>query len=705
MKRRDFLKTSGVAAMVLARPNAFLAALSGLRADEIEKRVQELLGKMTLDEKIAQMHGVVPGGKLGQLRDVFKPGTWNTPDNTRLDIPGFRCIDGPRGVGMGLATCFPVSMARGAAWDPDLEQRVGEIMGYEARTLGANAIMGPCINLLRHPSWGRAQETFGEDPVLLGAMGVGNVLGVQKHVMADAKHFAANSIEDTRFFVNVKMDERTLREIYLPHFKKCVDAGVASVMSAYNDLNGHLCGQNPHLITDILKNDWGFQGFVVSDWGQAVDNAVAAANAGLDLEMPTGAHFGEALKKAVQAGKVSEQTINAAVTRLLRQKLWFLTPDFQKGYDPGRVGGKEHAAVALEVARKGIVLLKNEKALLPLDRRSLKTIAVVGKKAGKAVLGDIGSSDVKPPYAVSPLAGIKDRAGQGIKVIFEDGLAGAKKAAKEADVVIVVAGLDYRDEGEGGMKIQPIMGDRFNLNLHRKDEKLIQEVAAANGRCIVVLEGGAAITVGAWKDQVPAILMAWYPGMEGGNALADIIFGEVNPSGKLPVVFPKSLADLPKFDNRSKEVEYDLWHGYRFQDRKGLQPEFAFGFGLSYTSYQYGNLKLSQKQIGKSGKLAVQVDVTNSGKAAGEEIVQLYISYSGSKVERAKKELKGFGKLALSPGETKTLALEVKAEDLAYYNMSANAWEVEELEYGVMVGPSSRPEDLILKDTFKVAGA
>jgi beta-glucosidase len=705
VKRRNFLKTTGAAAMVLAMPNAFLAALSGLNDDEIEQRVKELLGKMTLDEKIAQMHGVVPGGKVGELRDVVKPGTWNTPENKRLGIPGFKCIDGPRGVGMGLATCFPVTMARGATWDPDLERRVGEVMGYETRALGANVLLGTCINLLRHPSWGRAQETYGEDPVLLGRMGVGSVLGVQKHVMADAKHFAANSIEDTRFFVNVKMDERTLREMYLPHFKKCVDAGAATVMSAYNDLNGQLCGQNRHLITDILKNEWGFRGFVVSDWNMAVDDAVAAANAGLDLEMPTGAHFGDKLKQAVREGKVSEQTIDAAVTRLLRQKLRFITPDFEKGYDRSRVGGKEHAAVALEAARKGIVLLKNEKALLPLDRKSIKTIAVVGKKAGKAVLGDIGSSDVKPPHAVSPLAGIKDRAGAGIKVLFEEGPAGATKAAKEADVVIVVAGFDFHDEGEAFNKKLHIMGDRENLSLHAEDEKLIKEVAAANGRCIVVLEGGAAVTVGAWKDRVPAILMAWYPGMEGGNAIADIIFGDVNPSGKLPIVFPKSLADLPKFDNRSKEVEYDLWHGYRYQDRKGLQPEFPFGFGLSYTQYRYGNLKLSRKQIGKSGKLAVQVDVTNAGQVAGEEIVQLYVGYPGSKVERAAKELKGFGKLALSPGETKTLTLEVKAEDLAYYNMNNKGWEIEEIEYRVMVGPSSRPEDLALVDSFGVAGA
>jgi len=703
VKRREFLMTVGAGAAAMAMPGALWAALSGLSDDEIERQIKDLVGQMTLDEKLAQMHGEVNLRELARrMREGIRE-PWPTADNTRLGIPGLRCIDGPRGVGTGQPTCFPVGMARGATWDPILEEQVGSVMGYEARALGANVLLEPCINLLRHPSWGRAQETYGEDPYHLGVMAANNVQGVQKHLMACAKHFAANSIEISRFYVNVVMDERTLREIYLPHFKACVDAGVASVMSAYNDLNGYLCAENPHLLRDILKGDWGFQGFVVSDWSQATENAVAAAKGGLDLEMPTGEHFGASLKRAVKAGKVSEAVINEAVTRILRQKLKFIAPDFQAGYDRSRVASREHAEVALEVARKGIVLLKNEKSALPLDRDQVRKLAVVGGLADVGNIGDKGSSNVTPPYVITPLQGIQAKVGKSLEVIYEAGkdLGKAKEAAKAADAVVIVVGLTSEDEGEGGY----FYGDRSSLNLHKQDEKLIQAVVEANPRCIVVMEGGAAITVEAWQDQVPAILMAWYPGMEGGNAIAELLFGEVNPSGKLPCVFPKSMADLPRFQPRARKVHYDSYHGYRYQDRKGLEPAFPFGFGLSYTTYQYSNLRLDQKTIGKSGKLTMQVDVTNTGERAGEEVVQLYVGYHGSKVDRPVKELKGFGRVALQPGETKTVTLELRAQDLAYYNMNRNAWEVEEIEYLVSVGPSSRAEDLQLRETFRIAGA
>jgi len=526
--------------------------------------------------------------------------------------------------------------------------------------------------------------------------------------MACAKHFAANSIEISRFYVNVVMDERTLREIYLPHFQACVDAGVASVMSAYNDLNGYLCSENQHLLRDILKADWGFQGFVISDWSQGTENAVAAAKGGLDVEMPTGEHLGAALKRAVKAGKVSEAVINEAVTRIVRQKLKFLAGDTigmasPPGYDRSKVAGREHADVALEVARKGIVLLKNEKSLLPLDRNRIRKLAVVGGLADVGNIGDKGSSMVTPPYVITPLQGIQAKVGKSLEVIHESGknLGKAEQAAKAADAVVIVVGLTSEDEGEGGY----IYGDRSSLNLHKKDEKLIRAVVEANPRCIVVMEGGASITGEAWQDKVPAILMAWYPGMEGGTALAEILFGEVNPSGKLPCVFPKSMADLPRFQPRARKVHYDSYHGYRYQDRKGLEPAFPYGFGLSYTTYQYSNLRLDQKTVGPSGKLAVQADVTNTGSRAGEEVVQLYVGYQGSKVDRPIKDLKGFTRVELEPGQTKTVTLELPARALAYYDVDKKAWVVEETEYAVLVGPSARAEDLKLRDNFRIAGA
>lgn len=676
-----------------------IPALTGLNEDQIESKIAEILPKMTLDEKIEQMAGRISKSMpLRMIQEFTNPDTWDTPSNDRLGIPALKFIDGPRGVGKSKATCFPVSIARGATWAPELEKRIGSAIGYEARALDANAVCSPCINALRHPSWGRAQETYGEDPIHLGIMGLSHVVGMQEHVMACAKHFAANSIEESRFYVDVRMDERTLREIYLPHFKMCVDAGCATIMSAYNDLNGYLCAHNKHLLTDILKDEWGFDGLVVSDWGMAVRDAVEAANAGLDIEMPTAKHFGKKLKEAIRDGKVSEKTIDNAVKRIMRQKFRFISPDNMSGYGMSKVGGKEHASLALDVARKGIVLLKNEDSLLPLHHESIKTLAVIGKLADRANLGDKGSSNVKPPYAVTPLEGIKKRAGNSMKVVYDNGnnFLRARRIARDADTVIVVAGLTWLNEGEGAY----IYGDRKKLGLSKKYIKLIKAVAAENSRCVVVLEGGSAITMGEWKDRVPAILMAWYPGMEGGNAIADIIFGDVNPSAKLPIVFPKSAEQLHKFDSRARTAEYGYYHGYRYFDKIGLEPEFAFGFGLSYTKYKYGNLKLSKKKTGKSGTIAVQADITNTGKMAGEEIVQLYVGYNTSQINRPVKDLKGFTRVALQPGETKTVSFDLAAKDLAYYDMKSNDWVIEEIEYLVYVGSSSRNEDLHLSDSF-----
>ncbi len=706
MKGKSFGKVLGAVALMVLFTGTVFSALSGLGGQEIEQKVKDTLGKMTFDEKIAQMHGVVPLGRaVGLIGESLNPAladTWNTAENKRLGIPALRCIDGPRGVGKGWATAFPVSMSRGASWDPVLERRIGEAMGYEARAQNANVLLSPCINLLRHPSWGRAQETYGEDPLHLGVMGSAHIIGAQKYVMACAKHFAANNMEESRFFVNAVMDERTLREVYLPHFKMCVDAGVASVMSAYNDLNGFLAGQNKHLITDILKDDWGFKGFVVSDWENAVDDAVLAGNAGLDLEMPMGAHLGEPLKKAIEEGKVPAKNIDDSVARLLRMKYAFLTPDFTKGFDKSKVGGKGHAQIALEAAQKGTVLLKNDKNALPLDRGKIKTLVVIGKLANTKNIGDHGSSDVATSYAVTPLQGILSKAGTGIKVVYELGadLEKAKQAAQGADAVIIVAGMTWKDEGEGG----PGYGDRKDLNLHKDDEALIKAVAGVTDRLIVVLEAGAVITLESWKNDAEAIVMAWYPGMEGGNGLADLLFGDVNFSGKLPIVWGKSLDQYPPFDNKAREVKIDYYHGYRLFDKKGLEPSFPFGYGLSYTKYKYSNLKLDQKQIGKSGKVTASVDLANTGKMAGEEIVQLYVGSNGSKVDRPVKDLKAFTRVALKPGETKTVTLEVNAQDLAYWNMDKNGWEIEEIEYTVLVGPSSRANDLGLKGSFKISG-
>ncbi|MHC1592269.1 MAG: glycoside hydrolase family 3 C-terminal domain-containing protein [Candidatus Helarchaeales archaeon] len=677
-------------------------SFAGMNDDQIELKAREILDKMTIEEKLSQMSGdlsLLRGGIPMLIRYNKKP--IPAGEVKRLSIPPILFSDGPRGVVMGNSTCFPVSMARGATWDVALEERIGNVIGIEARAQGANFFGGVCINLLRHPSWGRAQETYGEDPFHVGMMGAALVRGTQKHVMACAKHYAANSMENARFKVNVLLDERTLREVYLPHFKKCVDEGVASIMSAYNKVNGHYCGQNEHLLRDILKNDWNFKGFVISDFVFGVRNGKEAVNAGLDIEMPFSWKMKPSkLNNLLKKGKITEEQINDSVLRILRQKIRFTRPQNPKIYSLDKVACEEHVQLALEAARKSMTLLKNENDLLPLDRKKVKRIAVIGRLARTPNIGDLGSSRVYPPHVVTPLEGIKKAAGNEIEITHHDGknLKQAINIAREADVVIIVAGFTHRDEGEF---VGRHGGDRTRLALRQKDEEMILEMATVNKNCIVVLEGGSAIIMERWKDKVPAILMAWYPGMEGGTAIADVIFGNFNPSGKLPLTFPSSLEQLPFFDKNAKSIRYEYYHGYKLLEKSGNEPAFPFGFGLSYTTYSYNNLLLSDETIKPDGSIIVKVDVTNSGNVAGEEIVQAYIGYKESLVERPLKELKGFYKIHLKPGETKTVTMTVNAKDLAYYDAENGRWEIEKIEHVLMVGPSSRTSELLTK-SFRI---
>lgn len=665
----------------------------------IEERVERILAQMTLEEKIDQMAG---DGDLFDLLLGYASKTWNTPDNERLRIPGFRFTDGPRGVMLGRSTCFPVPMARGATWDPALEFRLGKAMGLEARAQGANLYGSPCVNLLRHPGWGRAQETYGSDPFHVGLMGAALVQGLQENVMACVKHFAGNSIENTRFTVDVRMDERTLRELYLPHFRRCVDAGAASVMSAYNRLTGSYCSQNAPLLDGILKGEWNFDGFVLSDFLLGV-HTTEAVNAGLDLEMPIAIFFSRAaLLQAVQENRVPVDRIDEAVRRILRQKIRFGLFEDRGPIDPSVVACPEHRALALEAARKGIVLLKNENRTLPLDRRSLRRIAVVGPLADEVNLGDTGSSKVTPPYAVTPLEGISSKVGESVVVEFYGGRDPdrVRTIAAQADAAIVVVGLTYRDEGEFIPLFGDSGGDRESLGLGEERDRLVAAAAGANRRCVVVLEGGSAIVLGAWADQVPSILMAWYPGMEGGRALADVLFGDVNPSGKIPLTFPFSDAQLYPLGHNAQSVVYDLYPDYRFFDRENLTPRFPFGYGLSYTEFAYKSLKLSKLVATEHEAVVVTVEIANTGSLPGEEVVQLYIGTPRSRVERPVRELKGFARVALDPNETKEVTMEVDPESLAFYDADAGRWEIEKTLYEVQVGASSR--DIRLKGAFEI---
>jgi len=663
----------------------------------VEARIDRVLAQMTLDEKVEEKHG-------GPSTPVN--GLYPTPAIARLGIPGFKMVDGPRGVSIntGNATAFPVASLRGATWDPELEERVGEAIGLECAAKGGSVLLAPVMNLLRHPRWGRSQETYGEDTYHLGRMGVGFVKGAQKHVLANAKHYAANSIENTRFSVNVGMDERTLREVYLPHFKAVVEeANVASIMSSYNLVNGFHSGENSHLLSDVLKGDWQFEGFVESDWLAGTTSTVPSAMAGLDIEMPLANFFGQPLIAAVEGdggvdgGAVPMSVIDESVRRILRRMFEYQL-DAPAPMPPASVvESPEHEALALEVAQKGIVLLKNDAGVLPFDRSKLRSLAVVGSLSNVANLGDYGSSNVGPTITVTPLAGIRQAAGSvAVTSIPSDTLAPSDLSGiSAADAAVVVVGLTGNDEGEGVVST----GDRASLELSATHAALIQAVSTANPRTIVVIEGGSAITVEGWIDGVKGLIDAGYPGVQGGVALAGILFGDVNPSGKLPVTVPMSEAQLPPFDNTSSEVTYGFLHGYRYVDHNADSPRFPFGFGLSYTRFSYANLSLSPPMV-PSGSLTVRVEVTNTGTVAGDEIAQLYVSAQGSAVERAVRDLKGFQRVHLDPGQTETVSFGLTAQDLAYYDVGRSAWVVEPVEYVISVGASSR--DLPLTATVYV---
>jgi beta-glucosidase len=673
--------------------------------DALTQRAETLLAQMRLDEKLHVLSGDLPIGR-GLIELALAYGVRPVPAGAlpRLGLPGVRFCDGPRGVVVPGSTCFPVSMARGATWDPELEERVGAAMGAETRAHGGNLLAAVCINVLRHPAWGRAQETYGEDPYHLGEMGAALVRGIQRHVMACVKHFAANSMENARFRVDVRIDERALREVYLPHFKRCVDAGAAAVMSAYNKLNGEHCGHNRYLLRDILKREWGFQGFVMSDFVFGIREARAAILAGLDQEMPLRWRFRK-LRRLVDSGTVPTAVIDEAVTRIVRQQLRFDAAPAEELPVPGCAA---HRALAREVAEKGIVLLKNDPvaggvAVLPIDRAVVRRIAVIGRLADLVNTGDHGSSKARPVEVIPPLQGIRALAGNEVIVDWVDGRdpAAATAAARAADVTIVVAGYTYRDEGE---YVVVFGGDRAALTLRPQDEALIRAVSAVAPRSAVVLIGGSAIVTEGWRDGVPAIVMAWYPGMEGGHALANILFGAVNPSGKLPCVFPRAASQLPFFNRNARSIEYGLFHGYQWLDRNGDTPAFAFGFGLSYTTFAYADLEVTSGPQGPDEVVRLRVAVRNTGTRPGEEVVQCYVGYPESKVERPVKALKAFRRVRLAPGETRHVELEIAVSSLAYWERAQSRWIVEPGAYDVFVGGSSREGDL-LRTRFRLAAA
>ena len=747
---------STVAKSACSSPPPADPQMPGYPADQHTKfqtQATTTLANLSLAEKAQQMRGTDPGPSTSRnWTDTFRQ-----PDNTAKGIKGFTFRDGPRGVNLdapiqatntvhGKSTVFPVAMARGAAWDVNLEYQIGQALGDEMVAASQTMLLAPTVNLLRHPLWGRAQETYGEDPYQLGRLGTAIVAGVQTYVPACVKHYAANNIENLRATKNASMDEQTLREIYARHFEMIVkDGGVACVMAAYNLVNGTNCTQNAHLLTDILRTDFGFNGFVMSDWwampggNGSTPSATLAAQAiaaGLDMELPWNFNF-NAIETSV-GSSITQTQVDTAVKRILEQKYRFGVDKgnglkaASTGFSGGSItGNSPHVTLAQTAAQESMVLLKNDNNALPIKSTFTK-IAVVGltqsycapvNSSGVATgpginncaddinngtinfatgirVGDVGSSRVNfsSSDAVGPFAGIQAAAGSGVTVTSGSTAA----SAQGADFIVVVAGLTPYDEGEeyNGS------GDRTTFALDGKmnsgtQNALITAVAALGKPMVVVLEGGSVIDM-PWLSSLPAasaVVMAWYPGMKGGAALGQLLFGKANFSGKLPISWPKQLSDLPTF-NGGATTTMDYYVGYRYFDNKSITPLFPFGFGLSYTQFTYSNLVVPCGTASQSAVVNVSVDVTNSGTVAGDEVVLLFVSYPGTAKKRPAKELKGFARVTIAAGAKQTVTIPVRVSNLSYWDSTSSKWAIEASTVKVMVGPSSA--NLPLSDTFTV---
>ena len=648
---------------------------------DVEARIGQAIAAMTLEQKVSLMHGVFA---------LPIDGTWSTEGIEDLDIPGFDMLDGPRGLSRFSevsGTAFPVAMARGATWDPDLEQEVGQAIGAELREFGADTLLAPTVNILRHPRWGRAQETYGEDPLHMGVMGTQFVLGAQAHVMAVVKHYAANSIEDTRLEVNVNVSERTLREIYLPHFKMIVQGGqVAGVMSSYNQINGLWGSEQTHLLGDVLREEWAFAGFVVSDFTWGTHDTVAALEAGLDVEMQFANVYGRRLVTAVGAGDVDESLVDLAVRRIVRAQWCFrertVAPDIDELEAP------ETLALARRVAVRAMVLLENGEDALPIDRTSAPTIAVIGSLAAESNTGDRGSSHVRSSRVVTMLEGLEAAAGDATIVHVPGDLSAPadRDTITAADVVVAVVGYSEDEEGEG----QIAAGDRESLALPADDVAVLDEATGLNDRVIAVVVGGSSFTTDGWGDEVEALVMSWYAGAEGGNALGELLYGESNFSGRLPISFAARDEDHPPFDNVSTEVDYGYFHGYRHLQNEDVAALYPFGFGLGYSEFDYDDLAVTRD----GDSISVAVDVSNTGTVDGIETVQVYVQSPGAAVERAPRDLRGFVQVTVAAGATERVEIEIPVDSLRYFDEDADSWSLEPGEYVVEVGPNVRDLDV-----------
>lgn len=730
-------------------PFTFADAVAALRAGgDHHELARRLTAEMTDDEKLDQLDGDGPfwAGLTYMTAGGYHRSPFFAAAVPRLGVDGWAFSDGPRGVVVDRATCFPVSMARGATWDLDLEERIGEAIGRELRAVGASLYGGVCVNVLRHPAWGRSQETYGEDPHHVGEMGAALTRGVQRHAMACVKHFAANSMENARFRIDVTVDEAALHEVYLPHFRRIVDEGVACVMTAYNRVNGEWAGESVALVDEVLRGEWGFDGFVISDWIFGLRDAAASVRAGMDVEMPYRMIRARDLRAAMERGEVGWADVDACVERVLATLLRFeRVLSAPVGSRRDVLACPEHRALAREAAARSVVLLRNEPVgvadggddglgapVLPLDVAAIRSIAVVGHLADEVNLGDGGSSDVWAPDAATILDGVRaavdGAAPDGAAVTHDDGAdpAAAAAVAAASDVAVVVVGYTFRDEGEfigetdmaalgalfpgpddpddarrfeewaaatAGIEAPPHVtersdvgfatgGDRVSLRLHDHEVELIRAVAAANPRTVVVVVAGSAVIMSEWDSSVPAIVQSWYGGMAAGPGLVDVLTGAVEPTARLPFSVPVDESHLPFFDRDADAIAYDRWHGWWKLERDGHEAAYPFGFGLGYTTYELGEWSVAAGVDADGGRFVVRAQVRNTGPRDGSDVVQVY----ARRVDGDRPpRLVGFARVEVAAGSGATVEVAVPLDRLAERDIDAHRTVVRPGTYEVWV--------------------
>ncbi|HEY5042629.1 MAG TPA: glycoside hydrolase family 3 C-terminal domain-containing protein [Verrucomicrobiae bacterium] len=704
----------------------------------ITARVEDLLSRLTLEEKDSL---------------VYANSTFSVAGVPRLGIPELWMDDGPLGVreevGVGFrnmnrtddfATAMPATLGLAATFDTNLANAYGAVIGQEAKQRGKNIMLGPSVCIQRTPLCGRNFEYMGEDPYLTARIAVNYIEGEQAQgVGSCVKHFAANNQENQRGTIDVEMDERTLREIYLPAFRAAVqEAGVLDVMGAYNKFRGQHCCENDYLLNTVLKDQWGFKGLVMSDWS-GVHNTGEAVTNGMDMEMGTRtsppydtAYLAKPFLDGIKSGKYPVSFLDDKVRRHL-----YVMFKLNLIHDPAETNSQassnnskplstpEHQAIAREVAEESIVLLKN-KGLLPLNPAKLKTVAVIGVNAVTKFAGGGGSANIKAPYEITALEGISNRLGSGVTITFSPGypvpagrgfgrrggsgmpgsintnsFAAAVEAAKAADVVIFVGGLNHSLDQEGS--------DRRDLKLPGGQDELLRQIVQANPKTVVVLNGGGAVEMDdAWLSRVPSLVYAWYGGLEAGNALARVLCGDVDPSGKLPCTFPKQLADSPAHalnaypgTNGVETYVEGLLVGYRWFDTKQIEPLFPFGYGLSYTTFKYSELKLVPNKDAEHPVVTIEFTLANTGKREGAEVAQVYVQPLHPGVTRPLKELKSFVKVSLKPGEKQKVSIRLEQSAFAFYDPDKNGWVSEKGDYKILVGGSSR--DIALQGNCHLA--